>query len=155
MEKPDQQTIDRWHRRFAVECNNRGWDLTAQTARSAREEREMLLTAHAAAYHWSKVGKPVNDMRAELLLAHVHALLGQGEAALAYARRCLAFCEAEECEDWDLAFAHSHMALAAHSAGAAALHALHYATAQELGAAIKEEEDRKIFLDELTRIPKP
>jgi hypothetical protein len=113
----------------------------------------MLSAAYAAAFHWSKVGKPINDMRADLLLAHVHALVGKGAEALSYAKNCLIFCEKNACEDWDLAFAHAEVAHAAAVIGDAELHAEHYATAKELGGSLKEAEDRKIFAAEFSRIP--
>src|SRR2546423_775363 len=100
MERPDKETIDKWHRWFGVECNNRAWELSSADARTAEEDREMLAGAFAAAFHWSKVGKPVNHMRADLLLAHVYALLGRGADALGYARSCLDFCGSNDCEDW-------------------------------------------------------
>ena len=33
---PDQPTVDRWHRWFAVELNNRGWDLASAPIELAR-----------------------------------------------------------------------------------------------------------------------
>lgn len=158
-EKPTQEQIDQWHRWFAVECNNRAWDLIDKETRSPEEDREMLYLAYAAAYHWSKVGKPVNDARADVTLAHAHALLGQGEPALEYARRSLAFFEGREGEerpgqDWDLAFAHAEMARAAATLGDSELHARHYQLAEQLGQAIQEAEDRQVFMAEFARIPK-
>jgi tetratricopeptide (TPR) repeat protein len=147
------KAIERAHRWFAVECNNRAWNLTAKSKRSARDNREMLLTAYAAAFHWSKIGKPINDARAELLLAHVHALLGQGDEALRHARRCLQFFRNNDGEDWDIAFAHAEMAHAAATLGDRPLHAKHYAAAQKTGQAIKDNEDRKVFFQEFARIP--
>jgi len=154
-DQPDQPTIDRWHRWFAVEANNRAWDLTAAASRTPDEEREMRLAAYAAAFHWSKVGTPVNDMRAEMLLAHVHALSGEGQEALGYARRCLTFCESAPGEEWDHAFAHLEMALAAAAAGDAALHAEHHARARALGEALADAHDRQTFAVEFARIPVP
>lgn len=154
-EKPDQDEINKWHRYFGVEGNNRAWDLASKAQRTAAEDQEMLNLAYTAAYHWSKVGKPVNDARADVTLAHVHALLKHGELALKYAQRSLAFCEQHpnEREDWDLAFAHMEMAHAAAALGDPHLHAQHYAEARRLGQGIAEEEDRKVFLEELARIP--
>src|SRR5438309_2273817 len=151
---PDEKEIEKWHRWFAIECNNRGWSLSAKADRSDTENHEMLLAAWAAAFHWSKIGQPINAARAELLLAHVHALLGDGERALRCARRCLQYCEMNPCEDWDLAFAHGGMAHAAVALGDSALHAEHYATAEKLGHAIKDEQDRAIFFEEFARLPK-
>ena len=152
-DEPTPEMIEKWHRWFAVECNNRAWDLSSKPNRTPSEDQEMLYSAYTAAYHWSKAGKPVNDARADLTLAHVHALLGQGQLALGYAQRCLAFFESNVGEDWDVAFAHAEMAFAAAVLGDADLHAKHYAQAKKLGEAIQEEEDRTVFLDVLARIP--
>lgn len=152
-DKPTQETIDRWHRFFAVECNNAAWNLTSKLDRTPDEDQEMLNLAYASAYHWSKVGQPINVARSNIALSHAHSLLGDGDLALGYARRALEFFEHHECEDWDVAFAHLEIALAAAVQGKAGLHAEHYETARSLGEAIQEEEDRKIFLDEFDRIP--
>jgi hypothetical protein len=150
--QPTQKKIDKWQRWFAIECNNRAWHLASQPKRTEDEDREMLLGAYAAAFHWSKIGKPINDARADLTLAHVHSLLGQ-DMGLHYAQRCLAFFENKKGEDWDLAFAHAEIAYAAAVIGDADLHAKHYAIAKELGEAIKNDEDRGTFLGEFARIP--
>ena len=152
-DEPTPEIIDKWHRRFAVECNNRTWDLIDKPNRTPAEDQEMLYTAYAAAFHWSKVGKPINNARADVTLAHVHALLGHGQQALDYAQRCLTFFESNEGEDWDVAFAHAEMAFATAVLGDADLHAKHYAEAKRHGEAIQEEEDRKVFMDEFARIP--
>lgn len=155
IEEPSQEMIDEWHRWFAVACNNRAWDLIDRSIRSEKENREMLLNAYAAAYHWSKVGTLVHMARADLLLARVFSMLKDPDQALKYARGCLAFFEQGHGEDWDLAFAHAEMAVAAAAAGDKAMQIRHYYAARELGAAIKDEEDRRIFQDEFRRIPKP
>lgn len=155
MERPDRATVDRWHRWFAVECNNRAWELAEKQQRSPVEEQEMLLAAHASVFHWSKVGTPVNAMRGDLLLAHVLALLGRGPEALTCARRCVSFCETGEADEWDVAFTHLAMALAAATAGAAALHAEHHRRARELGGALADPGDRKVFDAAFARVPAP
>lgn len=152
-EQPTQELMDQWHRRFAVECNNRAWDLISKPDRTPADNRDMLYLAYASAFHWSKVGTPLHDARAEVTLAHVHALLGHGEMSLHYAQRCLAFFESNAGEDWDIAFAHAEVAHAAAAMGDAELHAKHYAAAKARGAAIKEDEDRRVFEEELARIP--
>ena len=95
-----------WHKRFAAECNNRAWELTT-AARGAPEDREMLDVAHASAWHWGKVGSELNRMRATMLLAEVHALLGMGERALANAEEMRTYFLAHESPDWEIAFAHA------------------------------------------------
>ena len=150
---PDEEEIQKWHRWFAVECNNLGWNLVAQPERSIAEDRGMLLAANTAAFHWSKIGQPINNARADLLLAHAHAMIGDGERARHFALRCLSYCEENPCEDWDCAFAHAGLALSAAVSGDTSLHAEHYAAARKLGAAIQDDEDRKIFHKEFARVP--
>lgn len=153
MEEPTPDEIAAWHRWFAVECNNHAWDLAAKYQRTAPEEREMLGAAYAAAFHWGTVGQAINDARADMLLAHVHSAQGNPAPALEHAERSLAYFSDNPCEAWDLAFAHAEMAHAAAAAGDKALHREHYDRAKQLGEAIEEEEERRIFLEEFERIP--
>jgi hypothetical protein len=152
-EPPSTEEIARWRRRFAVEGNNRAWDLADKPDRSPEEDEEMVYAAYTAAYHWKQVGQPVNHARADVTLAHALSLAGQGAEALNYARRSLAHFESAPGEDWDIAFAHLEMALAAAVLKERTLHAFHYSQATKLGQAIQGEEDRQIFLTELARIP--
>jgi hypothetical protein len=81
------------HRWFAVEFNNRAWDLVEKDGRSADETQEMLHVAHAAAIHWKAIGTPLNEQRAENLLATAYLKAGRAEPALRHAQRCLALSE--------------------------------------------------------------
>jgi hypothetical protein len=81
------------HRWFAVEFNNRAWDLVEKDGRSADETQEMLHAAHAAATHWKAIGTPLNEQRAENLLATAYLKAGRAEPALRHAQRCLALSE--------------------------------------------------------------
>lgn len=152
-EQPTQEAVDKWHRWFAIECNNQAWTLTDKADRTPTEDRDLLHLAYALAFHWSKVGTPLHNARAEVTLAHAHALLGHGEISLHHAQRCLAFFESNAGEDWDIAFAHAEVAHAAAVLGDAGLHAQHYAAAKAHGAAIKGDEDRRVFEEEFSRIP--
>ena len=154
-ERPSQENIDQWHRWFAVECNNTAWDLISKPERTAAEGADMLFVAYASAYHWFKIGPELNQARAVLLLAHTHSMLGQGEQAMQYAHSALPYFQAGNGEDWDLAFAHLEVALAAAVSGDRESHAHYYRLARELGEAIHEAEDQEIFLKEFSRIPVP
>ena len=81
------------HRWFAVEFNNRAWDLVEKDGRSAEETQEMLNAAHAAAIHWKAVGNLLNEERAENLLATVYLKAGRAEPALRHSQRCLTLSE--------------------------------------------------------------
>ena len=145
---------DAWHRRFAASCNNRAWDLSLG-ARGAAEDREMLDAAHASAWHWARVGSELNRMRATMLLAEVHALLGMGASALAYAGEMRAWFLGRETADWEVAFAHAVFAHAAHAAGRSPEHHDAYAQAEAALAAIADEEDRAIVAATFRLIPPP
>ena len=69
----DVDKADRW---FAVECNNRTWDLIEKTDRSVEEVHQMIDLAHAAAWHWSNVGSLLNQLRAQCLLATAYVAAG-------------------------------------------------------------------------------
>ena len=85
--------LEKAHRWFAVEFNNRTWDLVEKDGRSADETQQMLHAAHAAAIHWKAVGTPLNEQRAENLLATAYLKAGRAEPALRHAQRCLALSE--------------------------------------------------------------
>ena len=141
-----------WHKFFAMECNNRAWEL-AVTARSPEEDLEMLNAAHASALHWAALKTELNDMRARMLLAEVHSLLGMGASALKYANEILSYFSSRETDDWELAYAHTIHAHAAATAGEEQLHKTSYAAAVKAVEAIADEEDRKIVLQTFGQVP--
>jgi hypothetical protein len=149
------EEVARWTRHFAVECNNRAWRLAEARTRTAGEDEEMLHAAHAAAWHWSKVGTELHQARAAMLLGHVHALLGRGASAMAYARQSFAFVTSRDSPPWEVAFAHAILANAAAAARDRELHAKHYAMAKDLGAALADAEEREIFDATFRAVPAP
>jgi len=150
---PDE--IARSHRWHAIECNNIAWTLSDLPARTAPQAEEMLNAAHASAFHWGKVGTELNRARAAMLLGHVYAALGLGQAALTYAQQSYDYLAAHEPPDWELAFAHAILAHAAFAAGEDERHQEYYARAQELGQAIADPEDKEIFFHTFNLIPSP
>ena len=150
---PDE--LAKWTRRFAIECNNRAWQLAEALSRTEAEDAEMLHAAHAAALHWGKVGTELHNARATMLLAHVHALLGDGRAAMPYARRSFDFVMSRDSPSWEIAFAHAVLANAASAAGERALHVKHHELAGTLGMALSNEEERAIFEATYRVVPQP
>ncbi len=104
---PSDTLPESWHRHFAAQANNRAWNL-AEARGDAMLDHDLLNAAHAAAWHWSVVGTELHHMRATMLLAHVHALLGHGRTAWGYAESMRrAFLAWPETPDWELAFVHA------------------------------------------------
>jgi hypothetical protein len=144
-----------WHRRFAVDANNRAWALSEREGHSTEDERELMCAAYAAAHHWSKIGTAEERAHADLLLGRVHALLGHGELAMRCARAAFDAIGSRQSAPWKLAFAHAVLADAARASGDRQLHALHYAEANALGSGLADPDDRQIFLATFSRIPAP
>jgi len=143
-----------WHRRFAAAANNRAWGLSVQT-RSAAEDQEMLNAAHASAWHWAKVGTALNRMRATMLLAEVHALLGLGQSALAHAEEMRAYFLEVQSPDWEVAFVHVVHSHAASAAGETEKHRNSYVLAVAALEHISNEEERRIVASTFLHVPKP
>ena len=81
------------HRWFAIELNNRAWELIESPARTADETAEMLSTAHASRYHWQQVGTLLNHLRGDALVATAYLAANKPELALSFAQRSLVLCE--------------------------------------------------------------
>lgn len=109
LSQDDIQKANQW---FAIECNNAAWDLASKPDLTPEQLTELLLTAYASVYHWSKVGEPVNLARGEMLLAHAHAIRGEGDTALNYAKSVKAFYDANGGDAWEIAFAHLELGFA-------------------------------------------
>ena len=112
-ERPSVEEIAKWHRWFAISCNNRAWELVEREQRTPAEAHELLHTAHAAAWHWGRAGTPLNEARAHMLLGMAHALAGDGGLALRYAMSSFNYFNEHEAPDWEQAFAHATLAAAA------------------------------------------
>jgi hypothetical protein len=149
------EELAKWTRWFAIECNNRAWKLADSLSRTPAEDEEMLHAAHAAALHWGEVGTQLNHMRARMLLGHVHALLGDGARAMAYAQQSFDYVMSHDSPPWEVAFAHAVLANAAHAARLGALHAKHYEIALAEGSALPDAEERAIFETMFRAVPVP
>lgn len=142
-----------WHRRIAVEANNRAWELTTRE-RSLAEDLEMLTAAHISAWHWSQIGTELNQQRATMLLAEVHAVLGHGVVARSLANSMRNFfVNRAETPDWEMAFVHTIQAHAAYVAGEMEDYRNSYATARQAIENIESEEDRSIVWQTFRLVP--
>lgn len=151
---PASEEVAAWHRRFAAAANNRAWELSVRT-RSAAEDQEMLNAAHASAWHWAKVGTELNRMRATMLLAEVHSLLGLGQSALAYADEMRRYFLGVQSPDWEMAFVHAVHAHAASAAGETEKHRASYGLAVAAIEVISSKEERAIVVSTFVHVPKP
>lgn len=140
------------HRRLAVDLFNRTWALLDQGERTPLEDDELLHTAHASAYHWSRVGAPENFARSEWQVSRVNAVLGRGEGAVHHAQRCLDHCVEHGIGDWDLAFAYEALARAHKVAGNEEEYRRNLRLAREAARKIAEDDDRELVERDLAEL---
>ncbi len=104
------------HRRQAIDANNGTWDWLGKPAgeRTTSDDEAMTASAYSALHHWRRAARstPVNEARAQWLVARVWAARGNGALALEHADRCAAVVTAEGLADFDLAYAHEARARA-------------------------------------------
>jgi hypothetical protein len=141
------------HQAFARSLNGLVWRLLARTGRTAADDARMVDAAHAAQYHWREAGGPPAT-RGEWLVSHVYAVLGRPEPALHHARRCLELAGTEAgVADFDHAYAAEAMARALACAGDLDRAAAWHSRATAAGATITDDEDRKLFTEDLATGP--
>jgi hypothetical protein len=144
-------TVAEAERFFAVEYFNKIWGLLEKPDRDTEKDQIMLEYAYASLAHWRMAGTPLNLQRGEWMLTRVYCVLGQSEPALVHALICRQLTDQhlDLMQDFDLAFAWECLArahaLAGHKDEAQKLHL----KAQESGQLIKDDDDRKIFFDDL------
>jgi hypothetical protein len=134
-------------------CFNRTWELIEREDRTPAEDDEMLLTAFASQYHWSRAGTTIHQARSEWQVARVSGLLGRYDEAVRHSRRCLEITETTKFEDFDLAFACEGMARSLALAGEMEEARAFADRAATAGAQIADQEDRQIFMADLATLP--
>jgi hypothetical protein len=141
------------HVAFAKQANRETWTLLERDDRTEVDDNSMIHAAHASAFHWQMVGGSEESARADWLLSHVYAVLGQPEPTVRYARHCLATCEREGLVDFDLAYAYEAMARSAAVAHDTATAVEWRTKAEQAADEIADPEDRELFLGDLTAAP--
>lgn len=151
---PEQKKLsaEEAHRYFAVETNNRTWDLIEKVDRTLEEDVQMIHQVHASCYHWAQVGEPVNQVRGHYMVAKVYFALGMAESAYYWAEKTWNQTVELQLASWDYAFACEIMARAHASKGDKAafeeLHGKAVTAIEGLG-----EEDAALCRAELDRAP--
>ncbi len=115
----------------------------------------MVNFAQASLYHWRKSHKyePVNEQRAQWMLSHIHAVLGNGKEALSYANETSKITIKQDLKDYDLAYSYEALARANAALGYKKVCAKWIEKAQEAGTLIQREEDKKYFISDLENAP--
>ena len=136
------------HLHFAKQYNGKIWELLEKPERTSEEDELLIDYTHTSLAHWRVAGTEVHLQRGAWMLAHVYTVLGNAALALQHAQHCQELTERykEHLSDFDFAYAHECMARAQALAGNQAEAQKYIEKADKVGAAIKDEEDREIFM---------
>jgi len=138
------------HLHFAKQYNGKIWELLEKTERTPEENELLVDYTHTSLAHWRVAGTEVHLQRGAWMLSHVYAVLGNEALALQHAKHCQELTEQykDHLSDFDFAYAYECMARAQALAGNQAKARKYIDLANKAGAAIKDEEDRGIFLSD-------
>jgi hypothetical protein len=148
MSEEQQYTAAEAHRFFAIEFNGQTWNLLEKEDRTKADDEMMIHSTHASCRHWLEAGTGVHHQRGEWLIARVYSVLGQAEAAILHADRCLELTRehSDLMEDFDWAYAYEGVARANAVAGNQEKALKYIALAEKAGEAIAEDESKKFFV---------
>jgi hypothetical protein len=137
------------HRALAARFFNEVWQLLDRSQRSAAEDLHMIHLAHASRLHWQFAGGAREWAIGEWQVARVHAVLGQGEAALRHARAALDLAESGALGAFLAGSAHEGMARALRVAGRREEATAHRQAAMDWLARVSDDQDRQVLLADL------
>jgi hypothetical protein len=141
-------------RQAAMDLFHTTWRYLDREDRAPEHDAAMIACAEASLWHWRRVGAPTQWAIGEWQCSRVHAVLGDGERALAHARRSLEIAEADRVDDFVPASAHEALSRAYAVLGdmdaAREQRNLAYRLAIEL-----DDEDRDVIEHDLGTIPIP
>jgi len=137
-----------FHRKTAVACFNKTWDLLDKKERSREEDLQMLHEAHTSRYHWGHIGNAHNFAIGDWQISRVYAALQQAAPALLFAKSSLELCQKNGLKDL-LPSAYEGMARAHATANDSAEARRYLELARKELQLMHDEEDRKIYRQQI------
>ena len=140
------------HRHFGPVCFNRVWELLEKPDRSPAENDDLLLTAMASLWHWSKRDdcEPRNLAAGYWQVSRVHAVLGNGVEARRYAARSAMHATNEL--PFFMAYAHEALARAGRVLNDEQAVQRHLAEATRLSADVTDPHERQLLEADLATL---
>ena len=140
---------------MGIEMNIQTWNLLERKNRNEQDDMRMVVFAQASLYHWRKSYEfePINEQRGQYTLSRVHAILGKGKEALAYAEETSKLTIEQDLKDFDLAYSYEALARANAALGNKKECVKWLEKAQVTGTLIQREEDKKYFVSDLESAP--
>jgi hypothetical protein len=139
-----------FHRKTAKQCFNKTWDYLEKKNRTADDDRQMLILAHASRYHWGLVGNnQISLAVGEWQISRVYADLKQAGPSLLFAKSSLELVTKNNLSEL-LPSAYEGMARAYAVAQQPQLARDYIAKARKELESIGDEEDRKIYAGQIS-----
>jgi hypothetical protein len=142
------------HRAFGSAAFNGAWELIDLAERTPEQDRNMLMLAFAARWHWGEVGTPENIAISDWQVGHVACLAGETALAMRFAQAAYDAARGEGMPDWLRASTAEGMARASAVAGDSASYEHFADEARRLIATLDDEEDRALIESQLASIPR-
>lgn len=139
----------KFHHFFAVEYNQKTWQLHDKQNRTEAENRLMLEYAFTSLSHWRKCGNHVHEQRGEWLVSRVYALIGDVQNCLLHAEICAELTHKYDQIDFDKAYSFEALYRAHIVAGHSEKATEYYNQAIQCAELISKEEDKTLFLADL------
>ena len=146
--------LEEFHRQTASKCFNEAWDYLEKKNRDAKDDQQMLHLAHTARYHRSFVGTARNFAVGDWQISRVYAAIGEPSLAIHFGKSSLERMEQNNLLDI-LCTGYEAMARAYAVAEDYESARDYIRKAQEqLAKSTVDEEDRKIFSDQIRETEK-
>lgn len=151
MDKPNSDDIARFHRYFAIQCNNTFW-AESEKSLNTDQKQSLLTSAFASLFHWQTVGTEQNTHLAVLAVARAYCV-NESLHGLSYAKQAFEFFD-QTGEIWIQAFTNAVLSHALCIGGEHKRAVAYYETAVRLQADLSEG-DRRVFDATFRLIPNP
>lgn len=154
----DKLSLEKWHRKMAVDLFNNTWNYLDKKELTAEEKDAMIHSSHASRYHWGIRVKndwdatPINLGRGDWQLSRVYAVLGDGDRAIHYGQTYLDICKKEGIKDWDIAYAYEALARGYAVKGDEKQKAKYIELAKKAMTEVEDEDTRKMIEADLKTI---
>ena len=140
------------HFYFSASCFNKAWELIEKADRTAQDDVQMILLAHASLWHWTQ-REDCTDKNLSIgywQLSRIYALAGRADSALRYGQLCLDVSQNEQ--PFYCGYAHEALARAESLAGNRERTAAHLEQARQFVQRVESEDEKKMLLDDLETI---
>lgn len=144
-----QFTETQWHELEGETLFNEAWNLLQLEEPTDEEVFRAIHGAHAATYHWSKIGNMEAIVKGEWLVSRVYSQLGMGDQALLHGQYAFDLCQDNNITNAQFANACEAIARAAKLLEDDDLFEGYYRMAFDAAKAIENPKEMSHFLDAL------